>query len=89
MARDHRQLRVFGDAHQLTLSIYKWTRNFPRDEWFGLRLQMRRASVSIPSNIVEGNARRTTKEYLNFLNVARGSAGELLYLIGLSSELGY
>jgi four helix bundle protein len=58
MARDHRKLRVFQDAHQLTLAIYKHTCNFPRDEWFGL-LQMRRASVSIPSNIVEGNARRT------------------------------
>jgi len=87
MARDHRKLRVFQDAHQLALAIYKHTRNFSRDEWFGLRLQMRRASVSIPSNIVEGNARRTTKDYCNSVNIARGSAAELLYPIDLSSEL--
>ena len=89
MSRDHRKLRVFHDAHRLTLSIYKNTRAFPRDEWFGIRAQMRRAAVSIPSNIVEGSARRSTREYLNSLNIARGSAGELAYLIGLARELDY
>ncbi len=89
MSRDHRRLRVFGDAHQLTLAIYKHTRNFPRDEWYALRLQMRKAAVSIPSNIVEGNARRTTKEYVHFLNVSRASAAELAYLVDLASELSY
>jgi hypothetical protein len=53
MARDHRKLRVFHDAHALTLAIYKQTIGFPRDEWYALRQQMRRAAVSIPSNIVE------------------------------------
>src|SRR5262245_20169746 len=89
MSRDHRKLRVFADAHQLVLLIYKSTRNFPRDEWYALRLQMRKAAVSVPSNIVEGNARRTTKEYVNFLNISHGSSAELLYLIDLASELGY
>jgi four helix bundle protein len=89
MARDHRKLRVFGNAHQLTLAIYKHTRHFPRDEWYALRLQMRKAAVSVPSNIVEGNARRTTREYVHFLNVARASAAELTYLVGLASELAY
>jgi len=89
MSRDHRKLRVFHDAHRLTLSIYKNTRAFPRDEWFGIRAQMRRAAVSIPSNIVEGSAWRSTREYLNSLNIARGSAGELAYLIGLARELDY
>ena len=89
MSRDHRKLRVFHDAHRLTLSIYKNTRAFPRDEWFGIRAQMRRAAVSIPTNIVEGSARRSTREYLNSLNIARGSAGELAYLIGLARELDY
>ena len=89
MARDHRKLRVFHDAHALTLAIYKQTRNFPREEWYALRQQMRRAAVSIPSNVVEGNARRTTREYVHFLNVARASAAELNYLVDLASELGY
>jgi len=89
MARDHRKLRVFVDAHQLTLLIYKHTCNFPRDEWYVLRLQMRKAAVSVPSNLVEGNARRTTREYVNFINISRASGAELTYLVDLASELGY
>ena len=87
MARDHRKLRVFHESHQLTIAIYKETRDFPKDEWFGLRAQMRRAAVSIPSNLVEGSARRSTKEYLNFCNIARGSGSEIGYLVDLAFEL--
>lgn len=89
MSRDHKKLRVFHDAHALTLAIYKHTREFPRDEWFGIRAQMRRAAVSVASNLVEGNARRTTSDYLNFLYIALGSACEAAYLVRLSDELGY
>jgi four helix bundle protein len=89
MARDHRRLRVFQEAHQLILAIYKETRNFPRDEWFGIRAQVRRAAVSIASNLVEGSARRGAREYVQFVNVSRGSAAEVAYLITLSSDLGY
>ena len=89
MSRDHRKLRVFHDAHRLTLAIYQHTRDFPRDEWFGLRAQMRRAAISVPSNLVEGNARSGERDYLRFLNVALGSACEVKYLATLASELGY
>jgi four helix bundle protein len=89
MARDHRRLRVFNEAHQLVLAIYEETRSFPRDEWFGIRTQVRRAAVSITSNLVEGSARRGAREYVHFVNVSRGSAAEVAYLITLASELGY
>ena len=87
MARDHRKLRVFHDAHRLTLAIYKHTKNFPKDEWYGLRAQIRKASVSIPTNIVEGSARLSTREYLNFLNIARASSSEVAYLVQLTFAL--
>jgi four helix bundle protein len=70
MARDYRRLRVFQEAHDLVLAI---SRVFPKEEWFGIRAQIRRAAVSIPSNVVEGSARRGTREYFNFLNIARES----------------
>ena len=89
MSRDHRKLRVFGGAHQLTLAIYKHTRDFPKDEWFGLRSQMRRAAVSIPSNLVEGIARSGTTDYCRFCNLSLGSACELKYLAALTEELGF
>ena len=89
MSRDHKKLRVFHDAHALTLAIYKNTLEFPKHEWFGIRAQMRRAAVSVASNLVEGNARRTTGDYLNFLYIALASACESAYLVKLSDELGY
>ena len=88
MARDPRKLRVFGLADRLVLSIYDITKAFPDDEKFGLVSQMRRASVSIPTNIAEGCGRRTTSDYLRFLTIATGSAYELAYLLGLSARLG-
>lgn len=87
MSRDHRKLRVFHDAHSMTLAIYKHTKGFPKEEWFGIRQQIRRAATSTPSNIVEGSARRTTAEYLRFLYIALGSACEVKYLVGLATDL--
>ena len=89
MSRDHRKLRVFHQAHKLTLAIYRHTNDFPRDEWFGVRAQIRRAAISVPSNLVEGNARSGERDYLRFLNIALGSACEVKYLASLASELGY
>jgi four helix bundle protein len=87
MSRDHRNLRVFQDAHRLVLAIYRPTGDFPREERFGLRSQLRRAAVSVTSNLVEGNARSGTAEYVHFLNIALGSACELAYLARLCQEL--
>jgi four helix bundle protein len=72
----------------LAKEIYKLTREFPDDERFGLISQMRRAAVSIPSNIAEGQARHTTKEFIQFISHAEGSLAELDTQIRLSTELG-
>lgn len=87
--RDHRKLQAFQFAHELVLSIYKCTADFPKQEMFGLTSQVRRAAVSVPANIVEGCARQSQKEYLNFLNIAFGSLREVGYYIELSKDLGY
>ena len=87
--RDHTKLRAFELADQLALAIYKETRYFPREEMFGLVSQLRRAAVSIASNIVEGAARASEAEYVHFLNTAYGSAREVEYQVGLAFRLGF
>ncbi|MGD9158955.1 MAG: four helix bundle protein [Desulfobacteraceae bacterium] len=87
--RDHTKLRAFELADELALRVYKITMLFPKEELFGLTSQMRRAAVSVPSNIVEGCARESQSEYFRFLEIAFGSLRELHYQFGLSERLGY
>jgi four helix bundle protein len=87
MSRDHRKLRAFTLADRLVLDIYRVSGRFPSAERYGLQSQLRRAAVSAAANIVEGCARRKETEYLNFLNIAAGSAAEARYLADLSGRL--
>jgi len=72
-----KDLVVWQEAMKLVEMVYQQTRNFPKEEIYGLTIQMRKAAVSIPANIAEGYGRRSRKEYLHFLSVANGSEAEL------------
>lgn len=82
-------LDVFKKSHELTLGLYKLTKNFPTSEKFGLTSQIRRASSSICANLIEGNHRNNTREYRQFAGMSRGSAGELKYHLLLAKDLAY
>lgn len=87
--RDHTKLHAFTLADELAVMVYKVTRNFPKEELYSLTTQMRRAAVSVASNIVEGCARTSEKEFLRFLDIAFGSLRELHYQYDLSVRLEY
>ena len=87
--RDHTKLRAFEMADEVAVLVHQVTVGFPREEMYGLTSQMRRAAVSVPSNIVEGCARDSQADYLRFLTVAFGSLRELHYQTGLSKRLGF
>lgn len=86
---NYRSLTVFQKADELAFRIYKATESFPKSESFGLTSQLRRAALSIPTNIVEGYARKSKKELCQFLNIARGSCAETEYLFAFAMRLGY
>ena len=86
--RPHERLEVWRDAMELVEAIYRFSSSFPADERFGLASQIRRAAVSIPSNIAEGAARRSRPEYLRFLSIARGSLSEVDTQLQVAGRLG-
>lgn len=87
--RDYRKIEAWKLADDLTVAVYQCTRRFPKEEVYGLTSQLRRASYSVPANIVEGSARESVNEYLHFLHIARGSLTETQYFMHLSQRLGY
>ena len=87
--KSYRDLEVWQKSMVLAKEVYQVTSSFPTDEKFGLTNQMRRAAVSIPSNLAEGHARSGTQEFKHFISIAIGSVAELETQILLSVELGY
>ena len=87
--RDYRDLVLWQRAVELAAEVHRVTLKLPRHELFGLAAQMRRSAVSIPSNIAEGSGRRTTREFIAFLHIARGSLSELRTQLLLASEVAY
>jgi four helix bundle protein len=85
----HKNLLVWQKSMAFVTELYKLTRKYPKDEQYGLINQLRRAAVSIPSNIAEGCARRNTKQYIQFLYVSLGSASEIETQVIISYNLEY
>ena len=83
------KLEVWKKAHALTMSVYLLTKQFPKEEMFGLTSQIRRSVASIPTNIVEGQARQYAKEFKQFLYIAKGSLAETHYHLYLAKSLTY
>ena len=87
--KTYTELLVWQKAMELTAEVYRIVKKLPKEELFALSAQMRRAAVSIPSNIAEGQARISTKEFLNFLSIAKGSKAELETQLMLCVKVGY
>ncbi len=87
--RPHEKLQTWIESVDLVLNIYKATERFPKEEKFGLTSQIRRAAVSIPTNIAEGAARNSSKEFAHFVSIAQGSASELETELIIAYRLGY
>jgi four helix bundle protein len=87
--QSYRDLIAWQKGRALVKRIYLLTGTFPKNEMFGLTMQLRRAAVSIPSNIAEGKGRYSNKDFVHFLRIARGSLAEVETQLTLSSDLGY
>ena len=87
--QNFRKLNVWDKSHKLTLKIYALSKNFPKEELFGLTSQLRRAVSSIPTNIAEGTGRGSNPDFARFIQIAMGSACETEYLLLLCAELNF
>ncbi len=85
--QNYKDLLVWSKSHELVLKVYTLTKDFPKEETFGLVSQLRRAVTSIPTNIAEGSGRFTQKDFASFLQISLGSCQEVEYLAFLSTEL--
>jgi four helix bundle protein len=88
-ARCHKDLVLWQKAMDLALEVHRATQEFPRTELFGLSMQLRRSSVSVASNIAEGSARSSTREFMHFLRIARGSLAEIQTQLDLAQRVSY
>jgi four helix bundle protein len=89
MIRNYKDLKVWQKSYQICLQMYEITLNFPKEETYGLRSQLRRSAVSVPSNIAEGHGRKSRAEYLQFLYISYGSVCELETQVLLAGDLNY
>lgn len=87
--KDHKDLNAWKVSMDFVAEVYAITRDFPKEEIYGLTSQLRRSAVSIPSNISEGSARNSTKEFVQFLHIALGSAAEAETQLLIAQRLGY
>ena len=87
--RNYRKIKAWQLADDLAVDLYAKTKAFPKEELFALVSQLRRAAYSVPSNIAEGAGRRTTKDFLRFLDISKGSINEVQYFLHLSARLEY
>jgi four helix bundle protein len=83
------KLKAWKLAHEIVLMVYKETILFPKEEMYGITSQIRRSALSVPANIAEGRARGSTKDFLRFLRIARGSLEEMEYFLLASRDLGF
>ena len=87
--RNFRKIKAWQLADELVVEIYILSRDFPKEELFAMVSQIRRAAYSVPANIAEGAGRRTYKDYLHFLDIAKGSLNEVDYFVHLAKRIGY
>lgn len=87
--QDFTKIEAWKGAHALVLRVYRVTKDFPQEERYGVISQLRRAAVSVPTNIAEGARRKSRTDYAHFLNISESSLAEVRYLVLLSGDLGY